>query len=339
MTFYMKSAPPETGGGVHMVTIYRHEASISAKPTLRNLSTEERETISNTGRCRKYPLIGYSKKALWSLRKTANSLSLSDAPGTPFSLTLTVQQCPEPSELKKILSNIRASLRRWGCSHWLYAMEWAEHDAAPHIHWLIYAPDEEVLQKVVSHWMNRMRHCAPRLNRQKIEACYDTYGWAMYLAKPEQKYDFKLNAHRSGLCWHGVTLWSYSKSWRLVDPLKIEFTATEAVHVKRTMKKRQVSKVPNGDSSRKKKIEDSLCGELKRNLFYRCERISSDDAYRMVVHAQRLSVWNIDQKERREILNAPDRNPSTGTARNSPFVMLLRRELVKIRSKKRECIW
>lgn len=332
MTCYTKKAGADIGdGGSYAISIHSDFASIVAKPVARELATTEHVNPSKTNFCEKVRLVGYSKERLWKLRKTATSLCFTDIPGTPFALTLTTQQCPEPWELKKILSNICGSLRRWGCSHWLYAMEWEKHDAAPHVHWLVYAHDEAVLQKVVSNWMRRMRHCEPRLDRQDVKPCYDAIGWAMYLAKPKQKLGFESFAMRSGLDWRGFPLWSYSRSWLLTDPVKVDVAAEEAASLMRMFKGVQASKVPSEDFRRKRKIRCSL--RRKWNRYYSCESLSRDSASRMLKQAICIAASKQNDKERNELLSASGRH--SGVSRNCRLVMMLRRTRVEIQRKKR----
>ena len=332
MTCYTKKAGADIGdGGSYAISIHPCSASVVAKPMARELVIKEHINPSKTHSCRKSRRVGYSKERLWKLRKTATSLCFTDIPGTPFALTLTTQQCPEPRELKKILSNICGSLRRWGCSRWLYAIEWEKHDAAPHVHWLVYAPDEAVLQKVVSNWMCRMRHCEPRLDRQYVKPCYDALGWAMYLAKPKQKQGFESSAMRSGLDWRGFPLWSYSRSWLFTDPVKVDVAAEEAANLKRMFKGFQASKVPSEDFRRKRQIRCSLRREWNR--YYSCESLSGDSAIRMLKQAIRIAASKRNDKERSELLSAPGRY--SGVSRNCRLVMMLRRTRVEIQRKKR----
>lgn len=161
--------------------------------------------------------------------------------GVGFSLTFTVQTCPETSQdWSRLVRYVSEALMR-GTKvspaalrlHWV--TEWQKR-GVPHLHGAVYFAQEAVEaaggpaameHRLVSVWTHLAASYGAQKWSQTVKHIYDALGWSQYVAKHAAR--GARHIQRSAYClpsgWQGQTgrMWGKSGVWPVAEALKFEF--------------------------------------------------------------------------------------------------------------------
>ncbi|KXV79862.1 hypothetical protein AD953_00805, partial [Acetobacter malorum] len=161
--------------------------------------------------------------------------------GVGFSLTFTVQTCPETAkDWSRLVDRLSVALMR-GTKvspsamrlHWV--TEWQKR-GVPHLHGAVYFAQEAVEaaggpsameHRLVAVWTHLAASYGSQKWSQTVKHIYDALGWSQYVAKHAAR--GARHIQRSSHClpsgWQGQTgrMWGKSGVWPVAEALKFEF--------------------------------------------------------------------------------------------------------------------
>lgn len=122
---------------------------------------------------------GSSRRNNWFLM----SVDYRKVPGSLYSFSLTLRDCPDVESWKLVRKNFFDRLRRMGvlACHWV--VEWQKR-GVPHLHGVVVLPYRMNFQvKLIDIWLDVCSSYRPLYQSQDCKIVYDEDGWFKYLSK------------------------------------------------------------------------------------------------------------------------------------------------------------
>lgn len=178
--------------------------------------------------------------------KNYRLIDLYKAHGTPYLFTLKPVAEMEPEHLVKALKDLTGLLRRDGVQY-IYVIEWAEHEKAPHIHLVANIPGnttaeiEAYAESVMRYWLKKTPKNPNTRIEQDARPVYDAPGLFNYMSKQTPD-EFNDRAIATGKDWSVISVTGCSRGWVESKFDTAEVSRETGSAIKREMKKIALSR-------------------------------------------------------------------------------------------------
>lgn len=215
-------------------------ASVFVRKEVTIISAEHRALMESGKAKRKASNLPHSAAKRRTFRDNYRRIDLKKTPGTPYFFTLKPVAEIDPEHFAKALQDLTRMLKS-AKSEYIYMLEWAKHEEAPHIHLVANIPGnteaeiEAFAGGIIRHWSKKTPRNYQTNIKQDARPVYDAPNLFGYMSKQTPD---ELNARAivTGKDWSVISVTGCSRDWTKSRFDIIDMSRETGVAIKRELK-------------------------------------------------------------------------------------------------------